>query len=226
MDLRGHGLSETRDGVEWYTLSGMVGAVRQSLDVDELVHADVLAQWMAATIVWWLAQSDARLGRMALVNPACFGRIRFQPFFRLARPPLLDRVLPRLVARWIVARAHRLVYGDASRLTARDDDEYWAPSQFPAYARAMRRLLNAFDWRRANPDAMAANLRALASRLLVILGTRDRLVLDSLPDARALRERLPAMRLYEIEGGGHAVNEDRPEDVVPFVLSFFEVRSY
>ncbi len=225
IDLPGHGLSEKPDGVEWYTLSGMVGAVRQFLDVDEIVHADVVAQSMAGTIVLSLAQSDARLGRMALVNPACFGRIRFQPFFRLARPPLLDRVLPRLVARWIVARAHRLVYGDASRLTARDDDEYWAPSQFPAYARAMRRLLNAFDWRRANPDAMAANLRALASRLLVILGTRDRLVLDSLPYARALRERLPAMRLYEIEGGGHAVNEERPEDVVPLVLSFFEVLS-
>lgn len=220
IDLPGHGLSDKPDGEEWYTLGGMSDAVRQFLDADGIARADVVAQSMAGTIVLSLARSDARFGRMALVNPACFGRIRLQPFFRLARPPVLDRLLPRLIARWIIARAHRLVYGDASRLTARDNDEYWAPSQFPGYARAMRRLLAVFDWERPEVNTMATRLSAMASRLLVVLGTCDRLVLDAVPYVKALQERLPEMRLHEIEGGGHAVNEERPEAVIPHMLSF------
>src|SRR5258708_36611849 len=105
IDLPGHGLSEKPDGVEWYALSGMVGAVRQFLDADEIVHADVVAQSMAGTIVLSLELSDERLGRMGPVNPPRFGRIRFPPFFRRARPPLRARLSPRLVAPAMAPRA-------------------------------------------------------------------------------------------------------------------------
>ena len=112
------------------------------------------------------------------------------------------------------------MYGDASRLTEQDVDEYWAPSQFPAYSRAMRRLLHSFRWDRPDVDRMTATLAPLSERLLVILGTKDRLVLDARPYVAALHARLPAMRVREAIGGGHAVNEERPEEVVPLGRAF------
>jgi pimeloyl-ACP methyl ester carboxylesterase len=122
--------------------------------------------------------------------------------------------------RWIVARAHRLVYGDPSRITARDVDEYWAPSQFPGYARAMRRLLHEFEWRRAPAVQLAERLRGLAHPSLVVLGERDRLVREARPYASALQAARAPLVVYEVANGGHAVNEEVPDVVIERVLRF------
>jgi pimeloyl-ACP methyl ester carboxylesterase len=155
-----------------------------------------------------------------LVNPACFGRVRLQKLARLVSPSLVDVVLPHLVARWIVARTHRMVYGDPSGITARDEDEYWAPSQFPSFARAMRRLLHEFRWTRPPARLMAERIGALSDRMLVVLGTRDRLVLDAAPYVTSLAEYGAPLELRMIEGGGHAVNEERPANVIQLALDF------
>ena len=133
---------------------------------------------------------------------------------------MVDRLLPRLLARWIVARAHRLVYGDPSRVTDRDIDEYWAPSQFPWYARGMRRLLHEFPWERPPADRMAARLHHLSRPALVVLGTRDRLVRDARPYVARLTSAGAPLVVREVPGGGHAVNEERPEEVLDLTLQF------
>jgi pimeloyl-ACP methyl ester carboxylesterase len=157
-----------------------------------------------------------------LVNPACFGRIRLQALGRAVSPAIVDRVIPRLVTRGVVARAHRMVYGDPSLITERDEDEYWAPSQFPSYARAMRRLLHEFTWSRPPADLMAERMRGLRAEALVVLGTRDRLVRDAGPYAAALRAAGAPVRIEEVAGGGHAVNEERPAEVVALALDALE----
>jgi pimeloyl-ACP methyl ester carboxylesterase len=146
--------------------------------------------------------------------------VGLQPLARLVSPPLVDALLDRLVPRWIVARAHRLVYGDPSRITARDIDEYWAPSQFPGYARAMRRLLHEFEWRRSSAGDLASRLRRLDHPLLVILGGRDRLVRGAKPFAAALQAAQAPLRVHEMAEGGHAVNEEQPGVVIERVLRF------
>jgi pimeloyl-ACP methyl ester carboxylesterase len=119
----------------------------------------------------------------------------------------------------VVSRAHRLVYGDPSRITRRDEDEYWAPSQFPSYARAMRRLLHEFRWTRPPIDVMASQLVRLRAPALVVLGTRDRLVRDARPYVAALRAAGAPLVVREVAGGGHAVNEERPHEVVAITLA-------
>ncbi len=220
-DLPGHGLSDKPDDDTRYTSDALRKTVEELLGVLGATSADVIAQSMSGTIAIALAtQPGVQVGRVAVVNPALFGRVRMERLFKMVSPPLLDAVLPRLVRRWIIARTHRLVYGDASRLKQRDVDEYWAPSQFPAYARAMRRLLHVFGWERADVATSAERIRPLAPRLLVILGTKDRLILDSRPYVAELHTRLPSLRVHEAVGGGHAVNEERPEELVPIVRSF------
>jgi len=214
VDLPGHGLSDKPDDPAAYRLEGLVATLRELLDVERLERVDVVAQSMAGTIALELALSgEPRLRHLALVNPACFGRIRLQAFARAVSPRAVDAVLPRMVPRWVVARAHRLVYGDPSCITDRDEDEYWAPSQFPAYARAMRRLLHEFQWTRPAVRPMAQRLRTLAEPVLVVLGTRDRLVLDARPYVAALRAEGAPLEVREVSGGGHAVNEERPDEV-------------
>ena len=221
VDLPGHGLSDKPDDPGPYRLEGLVAAVRELMDAERLVQVDVVAQSMAGTIALALAPAgEHRVRRVALVNPACFGRIRLQMLARAVSPPVVDVVLPRMVPRWVVARAHRLVYGDPSLITERDEDEYWAPSQFPSYARAMRRLLHEFRWTRPPVGAMAQQLGALPEATLVVLGTRDRLVRDARPYVASLLAAGAPLVVREVEGGGHAVNEERPREVASLALEF------
>lgn len=221
IDLPGHGLSDKPSDGAAYRTTSMKEVLLELLDHEAIESADIVAQSMAGTIAMELALTHAkRLRRLVLVNPALFGQVRIQSFARLVSPPVIDVILPRLVARWLVARTHRMVFGDPSRITRRDEDEYWAPSQFPSYARAMRQLLHEFDWARPPVSAMVARLRPLRAPFLVVLGTRDRLVRGAASYVSALREAGAALEVEIVNGGGHAVNEERPEDVVPIALAF------
>ena len=221
VDLPGHGLSDKPEEASAYRLESLVALVRELLDAEGLPAADIIAQSMAGTIALELAlEGEPRLRRLVLVNPACFGRVRLQRFAQLASPPTMDAVLPRLVGRWIVARAHRMVYGDPSRITPRDEDEYWAPSQFPAYARAMRRLLHEFRWTRPPAAPTAERLRALRSTALVVLGTKDRLIRQASPYVAELSAAGAPLEVKVVEGGGHAVNEERADEMIAMVLDF------
>jgi pimeloyl-ACP methyl ester carboxylesterase len=65
---------------------------------------------------------------------------------------------------------------------------------------------------------MAARMRGLRGEVLVVLGTRDRLVRDAGPYVAALRAAGAPLRVETVVGGGHAVNEERPAEVVALAL--------
>ena len=50
--------------------------------------------------------------------------------------------------------------------------------------------------------------------------TRDRLVRDARPYAAALQTEGAPLEIFESEGGGHAVNEERPAEVLDVVQRF------
>jgi pimeloyl-ACP methyl ester carboxylesterase len=221
VDLPGHGLSDKPETPGEYRLERQVAALRALMETEGIAGAPIVAQSMGGTIALELALAGGpATGPLALVNPAAFGTVRLQPFARLVSPPVVETLLDRLVPRWIVGRAHRLVYGDPSRITARDIDEYWAPSQFPGYARAMRRLLHEFEWRRAPAEQLATRLRALAHPSLVVLGGRDRLVREARAYVAALQAAQAPLVVHEVANGGHAVNEEVPDVVIERVLRF------
>jgi Predicted hydrolases or acyltransferases (alpha/beta hydrolase superfamily) len=225
IDLPGHGLSDKPDDDATYSLAGMVSIIQELLDVERLSKVDVVAQSMGGTISVEIAATDSdRIRRLIVVNPACFGVVRIQRLARMVSPPVVDRVLPRLVPRWLIARTHRMVYGDPSRVTRRDEDEYWAPSQFPEFTRAMRRLVHEFTWTRLPAERMAHRLRAMERRMLVVLGPKDNLVRDSAAYVEEMRATGFAPRVETIAGGGHAVNEECPDEVVALALGFFRER--
>ena len=222
VDLPGHGLSDKPDGAETNTLAGMAAAVREFMRAESLSDVDVVAQSMAGTIsVEIAAVAPDQIRRLVLINPACLGRVRIQRLARMVSPPVVDRVLPKLVPRWLIARTHKMVYGDPSRVTRRDEDEYWAPSQFPGFTRAMRQLVHEFTWTRAPASEMAERLRAMESRILVVLGSKDTLVRDAAEYVADLHAAGFTPRVETIVGGGHAVNEERPDEVIALLANFF-----
>lgn len=223
IDLPGHGLSGKPDDDDAYRLESLTSVVRDfvaTLDVDRV---DVVAQSMAGTIaVELLTSPDSPVRRAVLINPAVFGRVRLERLFPLASASLVDRVLPRLVRRWMVARTHRLQYHDPSTITERDEDEYWAPSQFPAFARAMRRLLHMFRWKRLPVGEMAARLAGSDARILVLLGARDGLVRDAIPYVDALQNAGAGIEWEIVQNGAHAMNEEWPVRMVGRVVKFLD----
>jgi pimeloyl-ACP methyl ester carboxylesterase len=215
VDLPGHGLSDKPEDDASYHLAPLMQVVRDLLDAERLERVDVVAQSMAGTIALELALAgEPRIGRLSLVNPACFGRIPLLRITPLLHFGLVGHLMPYLLTRGSVARAHRLVYGDPSRITQQDIDQYWAPSQFPAYSRALWRLAIGFEWRRQPADVMARRLRALRDPVRVVLGGRDRLVCDSRPYVAALAAAGAPIDVSVVEVGGHAVNEELPRDVL------------
>ena len=221
VDLPGHGLSDKPDDAAIYHLAPLMQVVRELLDVERLERVDVVAQSMAGTIALELALAgERRIRQLALVNPACFGVVPLLRLTPLLRSALVGRLMPYLLTRGSVARAHRLVYGDPSRIAPHDIDQYWAPSQFPAYSRALWRLAIGFEWARQPADMMARRLRELRVPVLVVLGGRDRLVCDSRPYVDALVQNGAPLAVHLVAAGGHAVNEEFPAEVVRSVLRF------
>lgn len=217
-DLPGHGLSDKPEDASSYRLAPLTRAVRELLDVERLDRVDVVAQSMAGTIALELAlEGESRIGRLALVNPATFGVIPPLRLTPLVRFGFVGRLMPHLLTRGSVARAHRLVYGDPSRITPENIDQYWAPSQFPAYSRALRWLALGFPWERQPVESMAQRLRESGRPLQVILGGRDRLVRDSRSYVELLVAHEAPLHASVVEHGGHAVNEEYPHDVLNLV---------
>ena len=222
LDLPGHGLSDKPLGDDRYTLDALVRAVAEVIASCRFGAPDVVAQSMGGTVALELAARGATpLDGLVLVNPACFGRVHLLRLARLVSPRAIEPLLARSMQRWMVARAHRRVYGDPSRITAEDVDQYWAASGLPGYAAAMRTLVHEFSWRRLPVSEMASRLRALrppTSPPLVVLGGRDRLVHDARPYVDALRAAGAPLDLYLSADGGHAVNEERPGEVLDVAL--------
>lgn len=224
MDLPGHGLSDKPQGAGEYRLARQVEVLRELFEAEGLAGAGVVAQSMGGTIALELSVRHATaVGALALVNPAAFGRAYLQPPARLLTPAAVERVIGWVVPRWATGRAQRLAYADPSRVTEQDVDEYWAPSQDPGYARAMRRLLHEFEWRRQPVDHMASRLQSLASPPLVVLSGRDALLRDARPYVTALQRAGAVLHLLELPLGGHAVNEEEPEAVLPGVLAYLAI---
>jgi pimeloyl-ACP methyl ester carboxylesterase len=212
VDLPGHGLSDKPRDAAQYTHAGMAAAVSAVLELLDVRGACVVGQSMGGAIALELARAhDARVDRIALVNPVCLGPL---PLVRLAQLVTLPVIKPwahHFVPRFIVEGLLRLAYSDASRVSDADVDEYWAPSQFPDFAAAVIDCLHSFSWAPFTADVLAP----IRCPVLLIVGTADHLVRGAERGAWAIK----GLRVVRV-AGGHAVNEECPSEVNAVLLDF------
>ena len=218
VDLLGHGLSDKPVGAPRHTWEGQLAQLAEIMDTLELERAMLVGQSMGGHLVLGFAREHPeRVSAVAVINASGLGRIPGIDLVRaLARiPPALHLPITnrRFMVRLILSRA----YGKLARFSERDVDEYWAPSQFPEWGRALVTLLREGRWSMEPPGEFAA----LAQPTLVIISSLDRIV--RVPDEAELRKRIPlTSTIIRIPGGGHLVNEEAPEPVNDALLAFFE----
>jgi pimeloyl-ACP methyl ester carboxylesterase len=147
------------------------------------------------------ARAPDRVSALVLLAPVSIGRVPIVPLARAISPRWLESMAPRLTFRWTIATGLWLSRAGKTALSAREVDEYWAPTQFPEMTMAAVRMLHAFDW---EPDTSA-----ITTRTLVILAGGDRLVHAE-----------PESTYHVVRGAGHNVQEQAPDEVNRLVLSF------
>jgi pimeloyl-ACP methyl ester carboxylesterase len=217
IDMVGHGLSDKPATAASYTLDAMTASLDEALDRLQIVTATLVGHSMGGAIVARLAAlRPTRVTRLVLAAPVGFGDALPLRLALLMTPRLLDPVLPYLVPRWTVPIVLRLAYGTRRPPDPRDCNEYWAPTQFPEFPRAMRTTLHAFDWR-AGERSDHSGFGAIRAPTTLIYGEQDHFVVRRA--ARRYADVIPGIRVISLADCGHVIPEEAPEAVIDAVTA-------
>src|SRR5919201_5634310 len=119
----------------------LVKDVRDLMDALQIERADVLGYSLGGAVALHCTLAHrVRVRRLVLAAPVALTKIRLSAMGHFFTPRFTDPFARFLTPRWLTEVLLRSTYGNPSRVTDRDIDEYWAPSQFPDYYRAARAL--------------------------------------------------------------------------------------
>ena len=215
VDLKGHGLSAKPLGSEQYSIAALVDHIEEILDALHLERPVLVGHSMGGSLLYhFVSVYPARARALVLLSPVGMSGVPLMWLYQSLTPsflrPLFRRVRPRIV----VKVALRRVYGRRGSFTDADVDQYWAPTQFPDTSVALLDLLHSYDWK-------AARTRRLSTVQLPALGmwgSRDHLQpRDGLDIYKRL---IPGIVLRKVEGAGHIIPEETPEEVNQAVIDF------
>ena len=212
-DLRGHGRTDESEARSAYTTPGMtahVAAIIDALGVDRPV---IVGHSMSGRIALEYAMVAPSLVRgLVLLAPIGAGSLRW--FMRWTAPLLAlgARLGPVAIRRWIIRVVAGAATGRLRRPTERDIDEYWAPSQWPKFGRAIHRLLIHFDWTALPAERIAR----LPFPVTVVLGELDPLVV--IDERETYAARIAPHRAVTVARAGHIVTDEIPGVVAEEVL--------
>lgn len=172
-DLPGFGLTGPAPDGD-YGMEAYVRFVEHALDAIGARRVVLAGNSLGGWIAWRVAVAQpTRVQRLILVDAAGY------PFesqsvpigFRLARIPVLNVLVQRLLPRSVVEGSVRNVFGDPAKVTPRLVDRYYDIARREGNRAA---LVARFEQARADPDTAA--VRTIAVPTLVLWGGRDRLI--------------------------------------------------
>ena len=168
VDLKGHGLSEKPPESRHYTTTAMRDHVIEIIDALGVDRVRLIGHSMGGALAGHVASAiPDRIESVVFVAPVGFAGVRGLPLLRLITSRPIAPLLPSLARRAIIKRMLGLVYGKTRPVSEKDVDEFWAPTQFPSFARSLRELLHNFAWNEPFPE--------LPMPWMTIVGKRDRL---------------------------------------------------
>jgi pimeloyl-ACP methyl ester carboxylesterase len=206
-DMKGHGLSEKPPDSGSYSTVAMVqhiGAIADALNIERFALGG--HSMGAALALRFAIASPGRVTALALIAPVGTSGLRFLSLVRLATPAFSPPFWRMLNTRWMTRFFLRLAYGELGVPSAREVEEYWAPSQFPEFTTALRHLLHRFNW----GPIYIGGLDAHNIPILVLTGSRDHLCRKK--TLEHIRKSLRC-EMQVIEGAGHLVISETPERV-------------
>jgi pimeloyl-ACP methyl ester carboxylesterase len=208
VDLHGHGLSSKANVRGGYDLPAMVNHLGEIVDTLGLHDGVVAGHSMSGRVALEYACAfPGRVRGLALLAAAGVAPLRVPvPFIRPALA-LAARAGPIAVRRFAVRLVIRLMSGTLRPYTEADVDEYWAPSRFPRYGRALHALLRDFDWGVIDP----ARISALPMPVVIVVGELDPLL--GVRDVATLTRSVAPKRVVSIARAGHIVTDEASEQV-------------
>ncbi len=203
-DPKGSGLSSKPLGESEYTTSSLVSTLRDLLDELEVAQCGVAGHSMGGSVAMRFALAyPERVSHLGLLSPVGYHGVPLLALYRLLTPAFARPLLPVLATRLAIRIALRRVFGARGPSFPESDvDQYWAPTQFPAFSIAQRDSFHAYDWIDVDPDA--SPLPSMPA--LLVYGGADRLLKPGyLARYRAL---LPRLKVLSIPDACHIVHEE------------------
>jgi pimeloyl-ACP methyl ester carboxylesterase len=208
VDLKGHGLSDKPITSDEYTIDSLVEHLRDILDALALERPALAGHSLGGSLIYhFAARYPERARSLGLLSPVGLNGVPLMWLYRGLTPKLLTPILRQIKPRVIVTLALRRVYGHRAHFTARDVEEFLAPSQFPEYALAMRELLHSYDW----TAGKRRRLTVVDLPAVGVWGSLDHMMPD---DGMGIYvPLLPRVVLQAIPDAGHIIAEETPHEV-------------
>jgi len=205
MDLPGFGLTGPNAAGD-YHMASYVRFVLDTLDTLKVQRFVIAGNSLGGNIAWETAlAAPARVDKLILVDAAGYPPTATSvPLgFRLARTPVVNRLLPHLLLRSMIDASVRNVYGDPSRVTPELVDRY---EQMTLRAGNRRALVQRFE--QSDFGAGAQRIASLKLPTLVLWGGRDRLIPPE--HARRFVHDIAGSTLVVFDDLGHVPQEEAP----------------
>jgi len=214
-DLPGIGLTDpppdANYGIERYVR--FVAAMLDALGVSRCVLA---GNSFGGQVAWETALAHpARVDKLILVDAAGYP---FQPKsiplgFRIARIPLLNRLMEHTLPRRVIESSLRNVYGDPGKVTPLLVDRYFELTLHEGNRHALARRLA-----QAPADIHPGRIAELKLPTLILWGAQDRLLPPA--DADSFHRAIGGSRLIVFDRLGHVPQEEDPAATVAAVKQF------
>jgi pimeloyl-ACP methyl ester carboxylesterase len=215
MDLPGFGLTgpQPEDDYRIGTYARFMLAFLDRLGVNRCVLA---GNSLGGSIAWQVALAEpARVERLILVDAAGYSvKSTSIPLgFRIARTPVLNRIMLYTLPRSLVEASVRNVYGDPARVTPDLVDRYFELTLREGNRRAVTLRFEQSDW-----GADAPRIKGVTTPTLILWGGRDRLI--PAEDARAFERDIAGSKLVIFDDLGHVPHEEEPARTAAAVKAF------
>ncbi|MEW6431297.1 MAG: alpha/beta fold hydrolase [Myxococcota bacterium] len=214
-DLPGFGLTgPAADGD--YTVAAFVRFVVAMLDALGVRRCVLAGNSLGGQIAWSTAVAHPdRVAALILVDAAGYPlESQSVPIgFRLARVPVVNRLLLKTLPRVIVESSIRDVYGNPSNVTTELVDRY-----FELTLRAGNRAALPERFRQAGHGDHADDIQRITAPTLILWGGKDRLIPPSHADA--FHRDIAGSELVRFDALGHVPHEEDPAATVARVRDF------
>lgn len=214
-DLPGFGLTgPAADGD--YTIAAYVRFVVAMLDALGVRRCVLAGNSLGGQIAWSTAVAHPdRVAALIIVDAAGYPlESQSVPIgFRLAKVPVVNRLLLKTLPRSIVESSIRNVYGDPSKVTPALVDRY-----FELTLREGNRASLPERFRQAGHGDHADDIKTVTAPTLILWGGKDRLIPPSHADA--FHRDIAGSELVRFDALGHVPHEEDPAATVAAVRDF------
>ena len=210
-DNRGFGSSDKPGtGYGNAVLAALVTGLMDSLHIADAV---LVGHSMGGAIAAEVAIVAPKRVRGLVLIDAAGGGIRAPILLKVAACPPLLALLSGLRGRWVTGVLLKSTYADPAKVQSADVNQYYAPVAESDFGRALRGALREFRF-----DGLRGRLAGVDVPTLAIWGAGDRWIPPRF--GRALASELPRVAYVQVPGAGHAAQEESPEEVNHFLITF------